>query len=218
MTFAVLVVFFAYIISAMIIGRIPKTGREGIKTGNEVIATITNNNKSADRPATLRAEGEGRRFKVKMKPDEAHLWIKGDKIKVIISPDNPKKYRILFNDYFHENEERIREEALRRLAKANENLPAARLIKYTKETYAATEKSSLSSQRIFTLYTILKGTDTNILVLAVFTVLSLWWKKVQNLALKDMILPILLILIMLWAIYSSVNAGTKIKKEVEKSK
>ena len=86
MTSFIIILLVLLLCYSAIANRIPKTGREGISTGKEVTATITNSNKGADRAVTLHAEGEGRRFKVKMKPTEAHLWVKGDKIRVIMRP------------------------------------------------------------------------------------------------------------------------------------
>ena len=214
----VALILFACALGMSFFRRIPKTGREGIKTGEEVIATITNNNKGADRAVTLKAKGNGRRFKVKIKPDEAYYWIKGDKIKVILSPDNPLKYRILFNDYFRENEARIREAVLNKLEKVNDKLPGALLIKYKKETYTAALKSSLTSQRIFTLYTAIRTANINTALLAVFVAMFLWLKSKVDLSFGQMMFPLVIIIILLWSIYVPVNIGAEIKKEVERTK
>ena len=133
MTLFVILMLIALIWVNYVANHIPKMGRDGDAKGEEITAVITNRNKVADKSVILRARANGRSFKVKLKPTEAHLWIKGDSIKIILS-ENKKTYRILFNDYFRTNENRLREYALMLLEKkVNANLIAARIVKYTKE-------------------------------------------------------------------------------------
>ena len=88
-----------------IINKIPKTGRDPDARGEKIVATITNTNKTADKAVWLRAKSaQGRKFKVKLKASEAKLWIKGDEIRVVLSNENPRKYRVLFHEYFKEND------------------------------------------------------------------------------------------------------------------
>jgi hypothetical protein len=63
--------------------------------------------------------------------------------------EDGKNYRVLFNDYFRQNESRIRNEALKRLEKVPSYRISSTLLKYKKEDHSAFEKSGLESQQIF---------------------------------------------------------------------
>ena len=108
MTEVVMIIFFMILLFAAVSGaanHIPKTGRCFDADGQEVIATITNTNRTAEKAVTIRAiDDNGRRYRAKLKASEAKLWIRGDKIRIILS-DRSKNYRILFHEYFKENEQ-----------------------------------------------------------------------------------------------------------------
>lgn len=213
MTFALLVFFAALLWANFVSGRIPKTGRDGKAAGEVITATITNTNKYADAPATLCAEKDGRKFKVKMKATEAHLWIKGDSIDVVLS-ENGKNYRVLFNDYFKKNEERIREKALERLEKAHNYRIASALVKYKKEYFEKIRDSKLDSQSIFALISYIKMIDIYTVVTAVIAVASLVWNKLQSPGWSMLLLPIALVLFMAWSLYSATITCNRIMKKV----
>lgn len=217
MTLFIIILAVLLLCYSAVINRIPKTGREGISTGEEIIATITNKNKGADRAVTLRAEGGGRRFKVKMKPTEAHLWVKGDKIKVLVRKDNPKKYRVCFNDYFHENEPHIREHAVELVkAQVHDFTPAEKCINYTKETADRIAASDIGSQRIFAFVTMMKLINSYIALAVVLAIGTFYAFAMRNMPFKSLLVPALAIAIIVWYICSAVKMCAKIKAEAEK--
>ena len=217
MTSFIIILLVLLLCYSAIANRIPKTGREGISTGKEVTATIANINKGADRAVTLHAEGEGRRFKVKMKPTEAHLWVKGDKIRVIISNDNPKKYRVCFNDYFHDNEAHIRDHAVELMkTKIRDFTPAAKSINYTKETADKIAASNLGSQRIFAFVTMMKLIDSYIFLAIILGIGTFIAFTSRHLPLKSLLVPALAIALIIWYICAAVKMCAKIKSEAEK--
>ena len=155
---------------------IPKTGRAISSKGETVTATITNSNTLADKAVTLHAEKEGRKFKVKLKPTEARLWIKGDSIQILLV-ENSKEYRIKFNDYFRENEARIREAALEKLKIVEKYPISAKIVKLEKEDLERFKKSSLSSQQISSFCTSMRLIDICIVITAALGIaVALWWK------------------------------------------
>ncbi len=213
MTFVLLVFFGGLLWVSFVSGHIPKTGRDGKAKGEIITATITNTNKYADAPATLKAEKDGRKFKVKIKATEAHLWLKGDSIDIVLSEDK-KSYRVLFNDYFKENEPRIREKALERLSKAQNYRIASAFIKYKKEYFESFRNSSLDSQSIFALISYIRMIDIYTVVTAIMAVATLVWKKMSNPEWSMLLLPIALILFMAWTLYSATITCNRIMKKV----
>lgn len=219
MTFFVIAVLIGFIFINHSANHIPKTGRDADASGEIVEAVITNRAKGADRSAIMRAVHNGRKFKVKMKPTEAHLWIKGDTVRVILSADG-KKYRVLFGEYFRANEARIREYALTLLEKrVNVNLVAARLSKYTKESFEAIKASKLESQRIFTFVTLMGILDIYTVVTAVAGAAFLFWCASKSPSFGDLIVPLLIIVVLVWMLYNT-NETCKsiIKKAQEETK
>lgn len=215
MTYLVLVIIAGLLWITYVYERIPKTGRDGEARGEEITATITNRNKAADRVVTLRATDGRQSFKVKLKPSEARLWIKGDSIRIILS-ENKKSYRVLFNDYFRENETRLREYALELLEKkVNVNFIAAKLLKYTKEGFENFKASKLESQRIFVFVTLMKMIDVYTIVAAVTGVAFFVWDAKSSPAFNEQIMPLALILLLVWGIYSSIGICRRIMKEVQ---
>lgn len=216
MTFLVIALAIMLIWYNSVICRIPKTGRYGISTGKEVYAEITNTNKGADRPVTLRAQADGRKFKVKMKPTEAHLWIKGDRIKILIDETNQKNYRICFNDYFRENESRIRDHASMLLDKKLKFfMPSAKLAKYGSEEYAAVKDSKLSSQRVFAFISMMRVVDNTIFTTAILAIFCLAAFKIGNMQLKSLLAPALVVALMIWYISSAVKECARVIKEAK---
>lgn len=216
MTLFVIIMLIALIWVNYSSNHIPKKGRDADARGEEITAVITNCNKTADKAALLRAEADGRKFKVKLKPTEAHLWIKGDSIKIILS-ENKKTYRILFNDYFRANEPRLREYAIELLEKkVNTNLIAAHSVKYTAENFEDFKNSKLESQRIFTFVSIMRIIDIYTIVSIVLGAAFLIWFMKTSPAFKDLILPVVLILIMIWMLTGAINTCKQILKETRK--
>jgi len=215
MTLFVILMLIALIWVNYVANHIPKTGRDGEAKGEEITAEIINCNKVADKAVTLRAKANGRIFKVKMKPTEAHLWIKGDSIKIILS-ENKKTYRILFNDYFRENEQRLREYALSLLEKkVNVNFIAARIVKYTKESLESFKASKLESQRIFTFASLMHIIDVYTAVTCVLGAAFLVWYAKASPKFGELVVPLALILLLVWVLYSSVGVCKKIMKETQ---
>lgn len=217
MTFLVIMMFICLVWISFVTNRIPQTGREGILKGREINGTIINKNKTADRSATMKILGEDKKhYRVKLKPTEAHLWIKGDGIKIIVSEENPKKYRVLFNDYFRLNEKRIREHAVKLMKNGvSTYLIAAKSVKYTKDTADEIEKSQLSSQRIFSFVTYMRMFDLYSVFTALFIVCTIVYARVKNPTFTQILVPIALILIMLWFLYAAMNMCIKIIKEAK---
>lgn len=216
MTLFVILMLIALVWVNYIANHIPKTGRDGNAKGEEITAVITNRNKVADKAVTLRATADGRNFKVKMKPTEAHLWIKGDSIRIILSADR-KTYRVLFNDYFRENEARLREYALEILEKkVNTNFIAAHIVKYTKENLESFKVSKLESQRIFTFASLMSIIDVYTAVTALLGAAFLIWYIKTSPAFGEMIVPLALIVLLVWVLYSSAEICKRIMKEAQK--
>lgn len=216
MTFIVIAIAIMLIWYNSVICRIPKTGRAGISTGKEVLAEITNTNKGADRPVTLRAQADGRKFKVKMKPTEAHLWIKGDKIRILIDESDSKKYRVCFNDYFRENESRIRQHASELLdKKVKLFMPSAKLVKYEQADHEAVKNSKLSSQRVFAFMSMMRVIDSSILATAVLAIACLVMYNIGDMKIKSLFAPALVVALMVWYISAAVKECAKVVKEAK---
>ena len=115
---SVFIILLAFVFVMRIANRIPKTGRYNSAAGEKIEAVLTNENRTAEKAATMKLmDKDGRKYCVKLKADEARLWIKGDTVEILLS-ENKRIYRVLFNDYFRNNEERIRQHAVQRLQKA----------------------------------------------------------------------------------------------------
>ncbi len=196
--------------------KIPKTGRDGTANGDRIIATITNENKYADRAAFMHAEKDGKKFKVKMKPTEANLWIKGDSIEIIQNSDG-KNYRVLFNDYFRKNEARLREKAVNMLEKASKCKIAALFTGYKKEMAETISSSALSSKQIFSFVTYMKLIDIYSVVAVLLVALLIVWKVVVSPELGEFLLPIVLIALVIWSVYAPVGFCKRLMKEAQKS-
>lgn len=197
------------------INRIPRTGRAGITKGAEIDAIITNKCKSGLGAKTMHLSGNGRKFKVKLKADEAHLWHKGDSVKVIISNENKRIYRVLFFDYFHENEERLRILALQMLkSKIKANGISAKTLKYTDETYAKVENSSADSRTVYQLYSYMKLLESYIVLGVVFCVFMVLAKIIARISMTKMLIPIVALGILLWYIYAVITTCGSIMKKL----
>ena len=172
----IMLLFALFCIMVAFSARIPKTGRSSDANGEIIEATIVNSNKYAEKAVTLRAKAaDGRLFKVKIKPTEAKLWIKGDTISILLSKDK-KKYRVLFHEYFKENEERIREEALSLMKKrVRPEFFAARIVGYTENSLDAFARSKADSHVIFTFSTLMRLIDIYSVFCAVIAVVFVLW-------------------------------------------
>ena len=218
-TFVVIAFVIAMIWMNIATGRIPKTGREGITEGKAVSAVIVNENKAADRCATMKLVGDdGRKYQVKMSPTEAHLWIKGDRVKILISEVNDAKYRVLFNDYFRGNEDRLRVKAKELLEKkVSLKFFAARFVKYTEESLEIFKKSKLESQRLFVFITMMKMLDFYTVFTALFAAVALFLVKSAGGGIKSWFIPFVIVGAMVIFLNSLVKNCVKIKTEAEKS-
>lgn len=194
---------------------IPKTGRAISSKGEVITATITNTNTQADKPVTLRAEKDGRKFKVKLKPTEARLWIKGDSIQILLV-ENSKEYRIKFNDYFKQNEQRIRDSVLEKLKTIEKYPVSPKFVKYEKEDYARFEKSSLSSQQIFSFCTSMHLIDLCTMITAALGIAVVIWWKIFSPKAMELLAGIIPVLIAAWAIYSTTTNCKRTLKKLRK--
>lgn len=211
------IIIFLIVIFAVnaLINKIPRTGRAGITKGTEVDAVITNKCKNSIVLKTMHLEGNGRKFKVRLKPDEEHLWIKGDSVKMLISDENKKIYRVLFFDYFHENEERLRTFALDMLkSEIKANGISAKALKYTEETYTMVENSSADSRTVYQLYSYMKLLESYIVLGVIFCVFAVLAKMLLRLSMTQMLLPIVVLGILLWYIYSVITTCGRIMKKI----
>ena len=214
-TFFIVTVLIGFIFINHSANHIPKTGRDTDASGEIIEAVITNRVKSADKSAVMKLVHNKRKFQVKMKPTEAHLWIKGDTVRIILS-ENKKKYRVLFGEYFRENEMRIREYALSLLEKrVNVNFVAAKLSGYTKESFEAIKASKLESQRIFTFVTLMGILDIYTLVTSAAGAVFLFWCARKTPSLGDLIVPLLIIVVLIWMLYNTNETCKGIIKKAE---
>lgn len=196
--------------------RIPKTGRATSTKGSRITATITNSNKYADRCVVMRAESNGKKYKVKMKPTEARPWIKGDSIEIHLV-ENSKEYRILFNDYFKANEERIRDMALETVKDPKKFYISTKILKYTEDDFELMKKSDLNSQRIFAFSTYMRMINLCTIMAVFFGVAALVWIKVASLKSMDIFAALVPLLIVAWSTYSTVSNCRLLLKKLRKS-
>lgn len=212
----VVILIIIMLIVSVCTNHMPKHGRAGLTSGKEIDAEIVNQNRKSDRAATLKAKADGRCYKVRLKPTEAHLWVKGDTIKILVNENKPSEYRILFNDYFRNNEPRIKEEAIRLLEKkVHTFLPSAKLVICTEETKESIKKSSLSSQRIFSFVTMMNLIDSYIVSTVLLAIFCIALYNLKSFKLSELLVPIIAIGIIIWYINSAVQMCVKIKKEAE---
>lgn len=215
MTFFVIAILIGFIFINYSANHIPKTGRDADASGEIIEAVIVNRAKSADRSAVMKLVHNKRKFQVKMKPTEAHLWIKGDTVRIILSK-NTKKYRVLFGEYFRENEARIRDYALSMLEKrVNVNFVAAKLSKYTKESFEAIKASKLESQRIYTFVTLMGILDIYTVVTGVAGAVFLIWCAKKTPSFGELIVPLLVIVVLIWMLYNTNETCKGIIKKAE---
>ena len=210
----VVVMLIAFLLLTLKANHVSKTGRDPDAKGKTITATITNKNKTADKAVVLRArDRDGRRYKVKMKPTEAKLWIKGDEIKIILSKDNPRKYRVLFMDYFRENSGRIREHAIMQLENKVKNRIAAKLVGYSHKTLKAFKMCSIDSHDIFAFSTFMRMIDiySVVAMLMVFSFIGWFWVKMPSFGI--MIVPLGALLLLLLLLKGSVDVCKRIKAD-----
>lgn len=218
MTYYVIVFLIALLWIKFVTNRIPQRGRKMFKDGKEISATITNENHFPDHSVTLRAQDSSlRKYSVKLKQSESRLWVKGDEIKILVSEENPKDYRILFNDYFRANEHKIRAHAFEILEKkVRKNSIASRLVKYNHEKLEAMKKSNIESGRIFVFTYLMKSIDIYSILAAVFAACTLIAHFYKGVPLKEVIVPALLVLYLLYSVSTSVKECTKTITDAEK--
>ena len=200
-----------------IINRIPKTGRCPDASGTEIEAKIINRNSTAEKAVTMRLRDEnGKKYRVKLKAGEAKLWIKGDSVKVLCS-ETSKNYRVLFHDYFKDNEERIREYALEKLSKTvKPYLIAGRLVDYKKETPEAFQASGADSQTIFAFTTYMRMIDTYGVVAIILAAAFLYWYAVSKPEFSQLLLPLILVALLFVALNGAVNSCKRVVKSISK--
>ncbi len=215
MSFLVIILFVGLVWVGYITNHIPKEGRSASAKSHRITATITNSNRVADRASTLRAEYNGRKFKVKMKPTEAHLWVKGDDIDILLD-ENEKEYRILFNDYFRKNEERLRKVALEKLEKVEKYMVSGKIVKYEKSHYEMFEKSDFDSQRIFAFATYMRMVDIYTVIATLIGVaVAVWWKLAKP-DFSSVIAGIAFVILLVWSLYSTVQTCKRTLKELNR--
>ncbi len=186
--------------------KIPKEGREDVSDGDIITAVITNSNKIPDHTATLCAKNGETKYKVRLKASESHLWIKGDDIKILVSKSNPKKYRFLFNDYFKENEERIRAHSIELVEKKTKfNFIAAKAVKYTSEDLEKIKNSNLNSNQIFYFCYLFNTIDRYSILTILLAILTLALHFVKGMALKELLIPILLVAILIYYVCTAIK-------------
>ncbi len=217
LSYAVVIIFIGIMFVNHRVNHIPKTGRDADANGEKIIAKITNSNKMADRSKTMYAECDGKRFKVKIKATEANLWTKGDEIEILLSSE-PKKYRILFNDYFRKNEMKIREDVLSMLKKMDMYLVAKAIAGYKKEHYGMFLTSKMETKRIFSFITYMKMIDIYSVVAAIGAAAAVIWWKMASPAGGQLIAVSLILLLVVWSVYGAVTMCKRILKQLENSK
>lgn len=222
MTGVVMIIFIILLFFAAVTGvenRIPKTGRCFDADGEVVIATITNTNRTAEKAVTIRAVDEkGRHYRAKLKAGEAKMWIKGDKIKIVLS-DTSKNYRILFHEYFKENEPRIREQAILKLQKTvRPDFIAARLVDYKKDSPEAFRASEADSHTIFAFTTYMHMIDVYSIVAVIMAVAFVVWYITSKPQFFSAIVPLLVVLVMFFMLNSTVNNCKRVLKKVNEKK
>ncbi len=207
-------ILLVFLIVIKLANRIPKTGRSNEASGEKIEAIITNENRVADKPATMRlVDKDGNKYKVKMKADEARMWIKGDTAQILLS-DVKGKYRVLFNDYFRQNEERIREYAAEKMKKSVKTwFISSRLTGYTEKSPEALINSEADSRILFMFMTYMRMINTYSIVAFLFTVLFLSWRGVYSPGFSDQVFPFVVLLVVYLMIYGAVMTCKNILKK-----
>lgn len=215
--FTVFLLIAVFLILTSLINRIPSEGRSSDAAGEKIQAVIINENRTAEKATRMKLKDEnGRLYRVKLKADEARLWIKGDNVTIVLS-DNKKNYRVLFNDYFRDNEERIREHAAEKLRKkVRFGLIASRLVGYTKENSEAFISSGADSRVVFIFMTYMKMIDTYSIGAFLVTALFLGWRAAMKPALSQLAFPFVVLIVAYYMIYSAVTACKEILKKYTK--
>ncbi len=206
-----------YVIATSIAGFIPKRGRCIDAEGEALLATIVNSNNTAEKAVTIRAIDEnGRKYAAKLKPTEAKMWIKGDKIRIVLSEDK-KKYRILFHEYFKENEERMRNQALDQLEKKVKPYSiAAKMANYTKESLEALRTSEADSQTVFIFTTYMRVVNRCFIVAVIAAVFCALWCFKAKLQMFQLLIPLVIVVAMFLSISATVKVCTGIYNKATK--
>lgn len=213
----VFIVLIGFFLIMRIVNRIPKTGRYNSAAGEKIEAVLTNENRTAEKAATMKLKDkDGRKYRVKLKTDEARLWIKGDTVEILLS-ENKRIYRVLFNDYFRNNEERIRQHAVQRLEKTvKRGIISTRLVGTQKESLQAFVSSEADSRVIFIFATFMRMIDSYSIFSIFATVLFLVWRSVVRPAFSRMAFPLVVVLITYFMIYSAVMTCKELLKKYTK--
>ena len=214
---SVFIILLAFVLVMRIANRIPKTGRHNSAAGEKIEAVLTNENRTAEKAATMKLmDKDGRKYCVKLKADEARLWIKGDTVEILLS-ENKRIYRVLFNDYFRNNEERIRQHAVQRLEKiVKRGIISTRLVGTQKESLQAFVSSEADSRVIFIFATFMRMIDTYSIVSFFATLLFLIWRSAVKPAFSQMAFPLVVVIITYFMIYSAVTTCKGLLKKYTK--
>ena len=214
---SVFIIFSAFVLIMSIANRIPKTGRYNSAAGEKIDAVLTNENRTAEKAATMKLmDKDGKKYRVKLKADEARLWIKGDTVGILLS-ENKRIYRVLFNDYFRNNEERIRQHAAQILEKTvKRGIVSTRLVGVQKESLQAFVSSEADSRVVFIFATFMRMIDTYSIVSFFATVLFLAWRSVVKPAFSKMAFPLVVVIITYFMIYSAVTTCKGLLKKYTK--
>lgn len=214
---SVFIVLLAFLSVVRITNRIPKTGRYNSAAGEKIEAVLTNENRTAEKATTMKlVDKDGRKYRVKLKADEARLWIKGDNVEILLS-ENKRIYRVLFNDYFRNNEERIRQHAAQRLEKTvKRGIVSTRLVGVQKESLEAFVSSEADSRVIFIFTTFMRMIDTYSVVSFFATILFLVWRSAVRPAFSQMAFPLVVVIITYFMIYSAVTTCKGLLKKYTK--
>lgn len=206
-----------YMIAVSLNGFIPKRGRWIDVDGEEVIATITNSNRNADKYATIRAKDDaGRKYVAKLRPTEAKMWLCGDKIKITFTKDG-KNYRVHFHEYFKENEERIREKAIERLEKNVKFYSiAAKMTGYKKESLETLRASKADSHSIFAFETYMRSIDKYFIIAIAAAILFAIFLITEKLRNFGLLIPVVIIIAMFLSVNSTAKLCTKIYEKATK--
>ncbi len=213
----VMVSLLVFLLVISIVNRIPKTGRYNSAAGEKIEAVLTNENRTAEKASTMKLmDKDGRKYRVKLKSDEARLWIKGDTVEILLS-EKKRLYRVLFNDYFRNNEERIRQHAAQRLENTvKRGVISTRLVGIQKENLEAFVSSEADSRIIFIFATFMRMIDTYSIFSFFATLLFLVWRSVVRPAFSQMAFPLVVVIITYFMIYSAVMTCKGLLKKYTK--
>ena len=211
---SVIVALLVFLSVIRTVNRIPKTGRYNSAVGEKIEAVLTNENRTAEKASTMKLmDKDGRKYRVKLKADEARLWIKGDTVEILLS-EKKRVYRVLFNDYFRNNEERIRQHAAQRLENTvKRGVISTRLVGVQKENLQAFVSSEADSRVIFIFATFMRIIDTYSIVSFFATLLFLVWRSAVKPAFLQMAFPLVVVIITYFMIYSAVTTCKDLLKK-----